>query len=147
MIDRASEFELGTKDLRALDTAVFDLYELSASTRAALRRHFAGFAAPEGTVRYPPSDSRRTNDAPHNDELRQYGAVMDVRPDEIKLWVPELTPEEGQWMPLPRRFLGRHVRAGATFEVTTRDGNLHDGLFEFQPDSYLELEDFAECET
>jgi hypothetical protein len=93
-------------------------------------------------VRYP--ESHETVEHTVNAETtRHYGAVMDVQGSALKVWVPGITSDDGDWMPLPPRFFGRHARSGATFEVIVADGSLHDAVFEFQTEGYLELEDFA----
>ena len=53
---------------------------------------------------------------------------MDVAADRIKLWVPDLTSRTSDWMPFPHRFLGRHVRPGATFEVEVVEDGLASGI-------------------
>lgn len=141
LVDRAEAGALRSVDLRRLDELVCDLYALSPVTRSRLTRHFSGFKAPEGDVRYPTADAasvRLTGDV-----LRHFGAVMDVSADRVKLWVPDLTSSEGDWIALPHRFLGRHVRPGATFEVEVVNNDLALGLFQFQADSFLELDELT----
>jgi predicted RNA methylase len=141
LVASASIGQLTANDLRHLDEHVCDLYGLDERTKHRLREHFRGFVGPEGFLRYHQHlDERRPR---QGDPLRHYGAVMDVGQDRIRLWIPGMTADEGDWMALPTRFLGRHVRPGATFEVVMSGDEIHNGFFEFQPDSYTELEDLA----
>jgi SAM-dependent methyltransferase len=145
LTDRAEQGVLRSSDLRSLDELVCELYGLSGLTRARLIAHFSGFKGPEGDARYPTATS--TAAAPAipgtSGTLRHYGAVMDVSEQQIRLWVPDLTSSDGDWLALPRRFLGRHVRPGATFEVDVVLGDLANGFFQFQTDSYLDLHELA----
>jgi hypothetical protein len=120
---------------------VHEVYGLEPALRGRLQSHFAGFKAPEGVVRYPLANKEPAEQ--QGEVLRHYGAVMEIEGRRLRLWVPGLAGDDGDWMLLPRRFLGRHARAGATFEVIVRDGDLAGGVFEFQPSSYAELEDLA----
>jgi hypothetical protein len=126
--------------MRALEETVLDAYGLPPEVRVALARHFAGERAPEGVVRYPPLGEPPSLET---SPTRRFGAVLDVRNDEVKLWVPGLTPEDGAWMPVPPRLPGWLAEAGKTFEVTV-NGDLAAWQFAYQSRSYLELEGLAD---
>jgi hypothetical protein len=123
--------------VRALEKTVQEAYALPQAVRAALARHFAGERAPEGVVRYPPLPDTIP---PEGGGARHFGAVLDVRDDEVKLWVPGLTPDDGKWMQVPPRLPGWLAAPGKTFEVIV-NGDLAAGYFEYQSREYLELDE------
>jgi SAM-dependent methyltransferase len=125
----------------ALEEGVAKAYNLSVPARLMLAKHFAGFMAPEGEVRYPTvaADPGR----PTSGE-RHIGAVLGVRDQELLLWIPGLTHDDGEWRPLPRGINGWMCEAGATFELVGPLDDLDACRFEFQAGSYLdEIEDLV----
>jgi hypothetical protein len=129
--------ELLAARARELDEVILGAYQISERVQLALASHFAGFMAPEGSVRYPLSASDR---APEGARVHTFGAVLDVEsPGRLRLWVPGVTPDEGILQPVPSRFLGWHCVEGATFEIDV-DGVLADAHYTFQRRSYQDFD-------
>jgi hypothetical protein len=134
MIEASGSPRLLSVRARELDNIVLRSYGLTERVRQAITRHFCGFVAPEGSVRYrqtpaalSPSDSAA---------VRTFGAVLGVdATSALRLWVPGVTSEEGTLQPVPNRFLGWHCVEGATFEVSI-NGALSDAKYFFQSRSY-----------
>jgi predicted RNA methylase len=123
---------------RRVDQLVAQAYRLPESVVKQLERHFGGFVAPEGSVRYPASEPL---DIPTGIETRRFGAVYAVEGDVLRVWVPGVTEEDGQPIPVPNRFLGWHCVAEATFEVSSVNADLQSGRYYFQARSYQELDE------
>jgi hypothetical protein len=122
---------------RRVDQLVAQAYRLPKSVVEQLERHFGGFVAPEGSVRYAASEPL---DIPTGVETRRFGAVYAVEEDMLRIWVPGVTEDDGQLIPVPNRFLGWHCAAEATFEVSSVNADLQSGRYYFQARSYQELE-------
>jgi SAM-dependent methyltransferase len=120
-----------------VDQAVTAAYGLPADVVQHLRRHFGGFDAPEGRPRYARSENGHVAGGP---EAERFGAVLDVVDDHLRLWVPGMTQEDGDLLPLPERFLGWHCDVGASFEVLTSTDDLLSARYRFQRRSYQEFD-------
>lgn len=118
---------------REIDEVVETNINLPADTRHQLDRLFAGRPSPDGSVRY---DDVGTEQPVYTSSISQFGAVLESRPGSLLLWVPGITPTNGQWMSAPNRFLGWHCVAGATFDVAGPLEDLNQALFSFQRLSY-----------
>jgi SAM-dependent methyltransferase len=122
-------------ELVKLDQLVCDALGLPPEAHVRLSRHFAGFRAPEGRVRYPSGGSK---DAPHDSDVqtRYFGSVLDISSSAVRLWVPGITPDEGTTFDLPPQFPGWLLRPGMGFEVDVVSDGLSGGRYAFQARSY-----------
>lgn len=118
-----------------LDASVATLYGLDDIELDALRARYAGILAPEGVVRFrdPPSTTAAT---PTVDALCTYGAVLDMTLSDMRLWAPGLTSDEGDVVPVPPRFPGSLLYAGADFSVRADSGDLRHGEFQLHASAW-----------
>jgi hypothetical protein len=118
------------------EVIVRDAYGLSKDTCDRLDRHFGGFNAPEGRVRYPhPTDQEIVSGT----GTRLFGAVLGVERGYVRLWIPGVTPEDGEETSLPARLPGWLCETGATFELLRKDADLvSEAQYVFQAHSYVD---------
>lgn len=144
VFDAATVERLDRGHLEELETVVAEAYGLGDFAPEAVRPHFEGFRAGDGIVRFPVADdaSSATADALFETGITRYGAVQSVAFAEVKLWVPGVTDEEGDWFPMPPRMPGWLAQPGATFELRTVDArDIAGGEYHFQPHSDQGLDD------
>jgi SAM-dependent methyltransferase len=138
MVDAADSPPLLVVRARELDDVVFRAYGLPERARRSIASHFAGFVAPEGSVRYP---DHGTAAVVETKGVHTFGAVLDVESrGRLRLWVPGATPDEGLVQPVPRRFMGWHCVEGATFDIDI-DEYLADARYIFQRRSYQDFQE------
>lgn len=130
----AREARVSPETGRELDEAVFQLYGLTKDEQRQLRLHMAGFAAPEGRPRYTMTWARPRE----RYEPRRYGATLSIDSNQLLLWAPGITDDEGIWVRPPLSMPGAAAREGATF--TIRGDDLADGSFSFQECSFIDDE-------
>jgi hypothetical protein len=131
----ADERALTREALTKLEEVTAAAYRLSDEDRERVWRHFAGFRAADGFVRF---DERTTaaNETPASRDvpLTRYGAVTAVKEGAVRVWIPGLTSEDGDWVSLPPLMRGWLAEEGRTFRVADVEG--HDlalGIYDFQP--------------
>jgi N-6 DNA Methylase len=118
---------------RRLDQIVAQAYGLPPDVVAEVERHFGGYKAPEGGIRY---ERQAPQGLPTGVLTRRFGAVLDVEGNRLWLWVPGITEEDGNLFPLPQRFLGWHCVADSTFEVEGVGKDLDRARYYYQARSY-----------
>ncbi len=127
-----------------LEERVWSAYGVDEATRAHVVAQLAGFPAPEGGTRFDIDVAAPAGSA--SGCTHRFGATLEVddASDRVRLWVPGVTPPDGEWQPLPTRFLGWLCRPEVTFDVRIQDDDLHGAEFAFQAKTYLGAEDLAE---
>ncbi len=127
-----------------LEERVSRAYGLDEVTRGHVVAQLAGFRAPEGRTRFDVDVAAPAGAA--SGYTQRFGATLKVddASDRVRLWVPGVTPPEGEWQPLPTRFLGWLCRPEVTFDVRMQDDDLHGAAFAFQAKTYLGAEELAE---
>jgi hypothetical protein len=137
MLEAAHDPALAAVRAKELDDVVFQAYGLPHRVIRTLISHFAGFTAPERSVRYESSAVPTSIDSP---DVRTFGAVLDVETrGRLRLWVPGVTPDDGQAESVPKRFLGWHCVEGATFEIGMA-ASLGEASYAFQRRSYQDFD-------
>ena len=133
LVNAANSPALVAARARELDETVFHAYRLPERTRRSISAHFAGFPAPEGSIRYPNLPITPITKDGH---VQTFGAVIGLEDtSRLRIWVPGVTPDEGLPQPIPQRFMGWHCIEGATFDVDGAD-SLADAYYTFQRRSY-----------
>jgi hypothetical protein len=123
--------------VRNLEVRVCAAYELSQSDVAILRTALAGTRSPEGVVRY---EAEVTSDEAAGEPYRAAGSTLDAEDGRVRLHIPGVTSENGDWMQPPGRIPGWLARPGATFEVEVSAGP-RDWQFRFQHYAWMSGED------
>lgn len=137
MLEAANDPALAAVRAKELDEIVFQAYGLPHRVTRSLVSHFAGFTAPEKSVRY---ESSAVPASVEPAGVRTFGAVLDVEArGRLRLWVPGATPDDGQAESVPKRFLGWHCVEGATFEISMGT-SLGDASYTFQRRSYQDFD-------
>lgn len=142
IVKMAERETLDSQALVALDREVLECYSLPANAHRALARYFAGVPAPEGGVRYTLGNDGRSEGRAEEglDATRSFGTILDLKGDRIKVWIADVTKDEGEWMPMPPSFPGSQLYPGATFDVILHGDDITGGCFSLQSESYLELD-------
>jgi len=135
LVQAAGDIDRLTLLVAEVDASIATLYGLDDIELDALRARYAGIVAPEGVVRFrdPPSTTAAT---PTVDALCTYGAVLDMTPSDIRLWAPGLTSDEGDAVPLPPRFPGSLLYAGADFSVRSDLDDLRHAEFQLHASAW-----------
>jgi len=69
---------------------------------------------------------------------------MEVAGDKLRVWVPGLTEDDGDWISIPPNMPGWLCRPGATFDVSGPTDDLTAARYRFQAFSYTELGELTE---
>ena len=126
-----------------LETAVWDAYNLADDMRERIRRHLAGFRAPEGRPRFEASVTTGAAPAPARG-ARRVGATLDIRDDgRLRLWIPGLTSDEGDWVLPPSRFHGWLCAQDSTFDARVVDHDIAGAVYAFQRHTYRDADELA----
>ena len=143
IVELAERDALMAEELRETDRMVIAGYGLPEGAFQALAEHFAGVPAPEDGIRYPTRPRAQPRDSAEAAEsvVRTFGTVLEVAEGRLKVWMSGLTPEEGEWIPVPPAFPGSQLRAGATFDVEVPGRDLLRARFSYQSECDLDLPD------
>jgi N-6 DNA Methylase len=122
-----------------LEEAVWRIYSIEDPVRDVLTRRLAGFRAPEQAVRYPTEQYLLVPDIAEGDGITRFGSVLEVEGGRLRIWVPGITKDSGDWISVPPNMPGWMCRAGATFDVSGPTDDLTAARYHFQEFSYSEL--------
>jgi hypothetical protein len=129
--------------LATIENAAAASYGLSQEEVDAVRRHMAGFIAPEGVPRFEwPAESlwnvSGSRSSASAGDRRTVGAVLQAGGSRLKLWLAGVTSEEGEWVQLPSQMPGWLCEPGRTLEAFLTDGDLSAARFAYQVGSYVD---------
>lgn len=119
-----SRTELGAI-LREVDQRVSNVYGLSPAASAAVTDRLAGVPDPAlgREPRYHLEEAHAAEPTAQEETLERDGCVLDVDSGRVRLWVPGVTEDDGDWVPLPHGMNGWLARPGSTFRVLLNEAD------------------------
>ena len=122
-----------------MEEAVREAYGLTSEAMEKLRSALLGFPAPEQEVRF---ESQPSEPRSNRKGITRFGATLSVEGEDLRLWVPGITPDKGSIVRAPDTFLGWHCVPGATFDVIG-GSDLNQSKFTFQRLSHAPLSELV----
>ncbi|WP_165663100.1 HsdM family class I SAM-dependent methyltransferase [Mycobacteroides abscessus] len=128
---------------RALETTIARVYKMPAHIAALISESLDGAPAPEGALRYPlPTQQSHPTDHPLVEpaERESFGEVMSVDESGLRVWISDITGDEGVTIPPPLNAPGWLCQRGVTFRVSGDLSDLRAARYRLHTYDWLEGE-------